>query len=136
MGTSTWISLTGSHKNKSYAEIPDSPPRATTLQRWVLVVLNHIICPDVKQSGDGVHLLPNFVCARMMVSSSSAVNARCSTYGESRLHHHSWHNFLDLLTINLLIKDQFRMPCFSNNLYNSSFSSACWPSKLIWMRLT
>uniref|UniRef100_A0A7C9ACK1 Secreted protein n=1 Tax=Opuntia streptacantha TaxID=393608 RepID=A0A7C9ACK1_OPUST len=69
------------------------------------------------------HLLPNLAWALMMISSSSGENGRCSTSGESWLHHRSRQDLPDLPGIDLLINDQFRAPCRWTSFCKSSSSS-------------
>ncbi|KAM1776439.1 hypothetical protein ACFX11_043252 [Malus domestica] len=56
------------------------------------------------------HLFPNRAWARIMVSSSSGLKGRCSTSGESWLHHRRRQDLPDLPGIDLLISDQFLGP--------------------------
>ncbi|KAG0493364.1 hypothetical protein HPP92_004358 [Vanilla planifolia] len=69
------------------------------------------------------HLFPKRWWALMMSSSSSGEKERCSTDGDSWLHHRSRHDFPDLPGIDLLISDQFLAPSLFTSLCNISSSS-------------
>jgi hypothetical protein len=88
--------------------------------QWFFIALS--VLPESKRAMVA-HLFPNLAWALIMVSSSSGVNARCSTCGESWLHQRSLQDFPERPGIDLLIKDQFLGPCFSRSLCNNSSSS-------------
>ncbi|WVY91399.1 hypothetical protein V8G54_036913 [Vigna mungo] len=69
------------------------------------------------------HLLPNLLCALTIASSSSGVKGRCSTSGESWLHHRSRHDLPDRPGIDLLITVQFLGPRACTSLCSASSSS-------------
>lgn len=58
-----------------------------------------------------------------MVSSSSGVKARCSTWGDSWLHHRSLQDLPERPGIDLLMSDQFLGPCLSTSFCKASSSS-------------
>ena len=88
--------------------------------QWFFIALS--VRPD-RRRAMVAHLLPNRAWARIIVSSSSDVNALCSTWGESWLHHLNRHDFPDLPGMDLLIKDQLRGPCFCTSFCKASSSS-------------
>ncbi|KAG5390181.1 hypothetical protein IGI04_031722, partial [Brassica rapa subsp. trilocularis] len=93
--------------------LPSYPSDATPLHFRLSVERREIVA----------HLLPNRACARTIVSSSSGEKPRCSTSGDSWLHHRRRQDLPERPGIDLLIKDQFLGPCFCTRLCNSSSSS-------------
>nr|ACR36067.1 unknown [Zea mays] len=69
------------------------------------------------------HLLPNLACARRMVSSSSAVKGRCSTCGDSWLHHRRRHDLPERPGMDRLMRDQLRAPWRATRRCRASSSS-------------
>uniref|UniRef100_A0A0A9DD32 Uncharacterized protein n=1 Tax=Arundo donax TaxID=35708 RepID=A0A0A9DD32_ARUDO len=69
------------------------------------------------------HRLPRRAWARRMAASSSAVNGRRSTCGDSWLHHRRRHDFPDRPGISRPIAVQFRAPCRSTSRRSASSSS-------------
>ncbi|KAJ0889064.1 hypothetical protein HanRHA438_Chr09g0408861 [Helianthus annuus] len=88
--------------------------------QWFLIALS--VRPDNKRAMVA-HLLPKRAWARRMVSSSSGVKARCSTCGDSWLHHRNRQDLPDLPGMFLLTSDQFLGPCCSTSCWSMWSSS-------------
>ncbi|XP_065036596.1 uncharacterized protein LOC135672070 [Musa acuminata AAA Group] len=89
--------------------------------QWFLMALS--VRPE-RRRAMVAHLLPKRRWARTMASSSSAVKGRCSTRGDSWLHHRRRHDLPDRPGMDRLISDQFLGPCRSTRRNSASSSSA------------
>lgn len=88
--------------------------------QWFLMALS--VRPESRRAMVA-HLLPNLAWARRMVSSSSGVKGRCSTCGESWLHHRRRHDLPDRPGMDLLMSDQLRAPWRPTSRCSASSSS-------------
>ena len=88
--------------------------------QWFLMALS--VRPE-RSLAMVAHLLSNLAWARRMVSSSSGVKGRCSTCGESWLHHRRRHDLPDRPGMDLLMRDQLRAPWRPTRRCSASSSS-------------
>ena len=88
--------------------------------QWFLIALS--VRPS-RSLAMVAHLLPYLAWALMMISSSSRVNALCSTSGDSWLHHRNLQDFPDRPGTALAIIVQLRGPCFITKCFSRSSSS-------------
>jgi hypothetical protein len=103
------------------AEDPDAEYLRLSVEfQWFLMALS--VRPE-SNLAMVAHLFPNLAWARRMASSSSGVKGRCSTCGESWLHHRRRHDLPDRPGMDLLMRDQLRAPWRPTRRCSASSSS-------------